>query len=1146
MPESEVIQRAKHAERQKKESEVIQRAKHAERQKKYRENLKNDPVRYKMYKTNEAKRKKKQRKKPKPPEQIEHNRTLSRARAQRNRDKLKEMEQGNEIQEKIKPRQTRKELKLKREYNRLKKKEQRSKMSPQQKRRERQKAREYMQAKRAKPKMITNENMYQSEHSDCQTDKVSDCQTDKVLNQTCIRQAAFRAKRNFPKKTEIFASTLKHMMDNASPRKQTQLKHLGCGSDLIKKQERLKRYVSTLREAMRIYLHSKLEKWQVLRRRLAQSLSQTTKKYRMMKAISIDLGVSRHFLARHSSSTAVDCKRKKRCDKISEETSKPIVNFFHTMSTPMAETKTVSRKSLQETSILNMPVKKLYNQYKEEHPNSKIGLTKFQQLRPKNVFTTKRMKHIMCCCEYCENMRYLMKAYNQCFPETFTSIYEVVNMTVCKNEDSAINKVPLYKCAKRSCNECGVDMLDTIFDKNIQTSQNSTAQTNMQLSWMQWKTGKKQYLTKSKEVKEINTKVKEMETGTVNEVCENIKKQCQPLALHLFLTTVQRKFFQETKNNPGDALVMVSDFAENYTTFYNREIGAAHWAREQITIHPIVFFYKCYDCQNPKPVQENLICVSQDLNHDYHAVNLFQKESIAHLKQNRNVKFSKIEEFSDGCQAQYKSRNTFLDVSFSEDDFGVCRRRNFFSSNHGKSPCDSAGAVFKTAMKKAVIWGTTVVNSAEDMYNFGKTKLAKGAIDPDGNCNHNRRGYLLVNDISHERNNRLATNTIKDIRQVHQVSSISPGVIKVRSCSCSCYKCNNDLETECLLGVELSVLKTLNYDIATPLKENTNVKRPRKLLPEMLVHDDATEVQDHKSYPQKNTKKLTRQKAKPAKEKIQKKKSTEKSQSNKRKSEMQELPELHPEKRITRQHINRSSTDLEKIVVFKKMSKSKRRLPPTYDAYDIIEVMLMEQGLVLDYMNADGNCFFRAISKCLVGCESRHREIRTLIVDFMIQNQHLFDKYIDSSTNYFSHLSEMKRNRTWATSAEIMATATFLQREIFVLTPMNNVYQWLLFPPVKMEIKNIKQGCNCHLAIINTDGVHYDRAMVQTGGCNCGINTPVIIKPIADEIVVESDDQVQDDIPDDVVSDGEDRSEASRIFCRIDNSRLYTLLWINP
>ena len=61
------------------------------------------------------------------------------------------------------------------------------------------------------------------------------------------------------------------------------------------------------------------------------------------------------------------------------------------VSTALPDQKTVSKRSLEEPRILQKPVKEVLKQYRKENPETKIGMTKFSQLRPKHV-------HLFCFC----------------------------------------------------------------------------------------------------------------------------------------------------------------------------------------------------------------------------------------------------------------------------------------------------------------------------------------------------------------------------------------------------------------------------------------------------------------------------------------------------------------------------------------------------------------------------------------------------------------------------------------------------------------------------------------------------------------------------------------------------------------------------
>ena len=62
-----------------------------------------------------------------------------------------------------------------------------------------------------------------------------------------------------------------------------------------------------------------------------------------------------------------------------------------------------------------------------------------------------------------------------------------------------------------------------------------------------------------------------------------------------------------------------------------------------------------------------------------------------------------MQEWTDGCSAQYKSRHCMGDVAQSSSDFGYMTIRNFFETSHAKGPQDGAGANQKHKADMAVI-----------------------------------------------------------------------------------------------------------------------------------------------------------------------------------------------------------------------------------------------------------------------------------------------------------------------------------------------------------------------------------------------------------------------------------------------------------
>jgi hypothetical protein len=119
---------------------------------------------------------------------------------------------------------------------------------------------------------------------------------------------------------------------------------------------------------------------------------------------------------------------------------------------------------------------------------------------------------------------------------------------------------------------------------------------------------------------------------------EEMLDQCKPLARHLFYAMWQQAMYSLiTKNLPKEWAVCVMDFAQNYSCTQQDEIQSAHWAIQQVTVHPLVVFYYC-ECEgHDHIIQEAVVFISEDLKHDAHAVNHFRKLCIAHLREKRHV-----------------------------------------------------------------------------------------------------------------------------------------------------------------------------------------------------------------------------------------------------------------------------------------------------------------------------------------------------------------------------------------------------------------------------------------------------------------------------------------------------------------------------
>lgn len=214
---------------------------------------------------------------------------------------------------------------------------------------------------------------------------------------------------------------------------------------------------------------------------------------------------------------------------------------------------------------------------------------------------------------------------------------------------------------------------------------------------------------------------------------------------------------------------MVLDFAENYK--HQDEVQSAHWYHTNATVHPIVCFYNCPNCN--KVMEESIVLISSEKLHDYHAVHAFMSTAVNHSKV-KIPTISKIVRFSDGCGAQYKSKGPFLDVLLAEQEYGILVEHNFYGSRHGKVPSDGEIAVVQRQASHAVLRGSTVINNARDFFDCCNTNAAKV---PNGQqCLHFERAFYYIDKINRDRGHSdLGIRTVKGTRQLHCVKGVGRG-----------------------------------------------------------------------------------------------------------------------------------------------------------------------------------------------------------------------------------------------------------------------------------------------------------------------------------------------------------------------------------
>lgn len=175
--------------------------------------------------------------------------------------------------------------------------------------------------------------------------------------------------------------------------------------------------------------------------------------------------------------------------------------------------------------------------------------------------------------------------------------------------------------------------------------------------------------------------------------------------------------------------------------------------------------------------------------------------------------------------------------------------------------------------------------------------------------------------------------------------------------------------------------------------------------------------------------------------------------------------------------------------------------PPPISTYVRLGSQLSLQSRKIDSVLADGNCFFRALSKEVLGSQRHHYELRQVVAKFILQNPKNFTNekgVVQTCNKEMQNLSvedyckRMSSLNNWATDLEILAMATALQIDIYTFikdTTSSHEYNWQKFTPIPLhKVSNPHFGLlragkekpeAYHVELLNIGSVHYDRIACQ-------------------------------------------------------------------
>ena len=431
----------------------------------------------------------------------------------------------------------------------------------------------------------------------------------------------------------------------------------------------------------------------------------------------------------------------------------------------------------------------------------KVGRSTFKNLKPKNMRTIQETPLRGCKCEDCTNLGNLRfalirqgikgipKNHSASIEETWCPFRYVTKdyVTDPKAPEVYLDELPKLPCTQRKCNDCGVSK----YKRKLEKLNCKILKNKRMVSWKQWENVPVSGTTKSKKMKRKMDEV--THRGTIRHMFEEYMKKLQDMSKHQFSKLWQLKQFKLCKDNLRHGqILMVLDFAQNVLLYSNPEPQSCHWDHLQMTVFPIVVFYRCLDRGCNELVTEEIIHVTEDRGHDLQAVCLFEKTTLEMLL-NKDIPIEQVLQFTDQCSNQFKSKSYFYELSLAE----LRTVRHYFGTRHGKGPSDRAAANFKSFLRKTVKAGQVSIRTLHSLVVYCKEHYEKD------------EKHRKVKIVLHEKNlprevvenedDEMKLKCFNGTRLIHSVRNLgveSNQVVEKKDVSCCCNKCQNG-EGEC-------------------------------------------------------------------------------------------------------------------------------------------------------------------------------------------------------------------------------------------------------------------------------------------------------------------------------------------------------------
>lgn len=453
--------------------------------------------------------------------------------------------------------------------------------------------------------------------------------------------------------------------------------------------------------------------------------------------------------------------------------------------------KTSNGRTHEQKRLILSNLKELHASFKTKNPDKKISFSKFATLRPRNcVLAGGSGTHSVCVCTIHQNPKLMLQACDLKSLQGTESAYtlsdyrSLLKQMICSD--------PSPKCYLGLCQQCpGVEKLHptliALFDENnIDT-----------ITYKQW----------------TSTDGSSLETivQSADDFVESLLDNLSILLRHSFIAKQQSLYLAHMKETMTPwTFVSLCDFSENFAFIVQDAAQSFHWNNNQATIHPFGFYFKD---ESGLLKNGNFVIISDCMEHDAISVNLFQKHVIQFLKDNYHEP-SNVIYFSDGCAAQYKNRNHFLNISYHQSDFELQTEWHFFATSHGKSISDGLGGTLKRLAAKDSLQRplNDQILTPKQLYEWAVANISGMNFHYVTNEEYIQHSKLM--------NDRFETSKVLvGTRKMHAIVPVGPDVVKAKIYSFASESVEHSLKApKILAGPKKRAASKPPSTVATPKK----------------------------------------------------------------------------------------------------------------------------------------------------------------------------------------------------------------------------------------------------------------------------------------------------------------------------------------